>query len=362
MAERALADAAVVEGKHNKSAREAGGATLTAAQAIAIFVAKARRTPRDITSAKLAAEHGITMKAVRDIWNLRTWVHTTMPYWSYGDLHVQRFLSKHLCTTCRRNGVQNIASACRACAGPRRRGRRPQNQQDYQIMNLETQAPEPVCVPDHLYNHGNPMIPQGCGENGRLVHHQVPYPAQHDHPDAMTTWAMDAHEAYEANTAALHALHDDQNMNTIVHDSTWLLYQQVFAKLGCDFDGSCHSVNGVVLNSSLQSSAVTSATEPSSSPLDIVMSTSGRAAPCIPSTCAWDDKGHWDISASHCGVRLDNFGVYSERFSVDRSNFGRHPPVATESQLHLSNVRGDRDFVLLESGVWDWSQPISQSS
>ena len=62
MSEKALADA-VVEGKH-KSARETGGATLTAAQAIAIFVAKARRTPRDITSAKLAAEHGVTMKAV----------------------------------------------------------------------------------------------------------------------------------------------------------------------------------------------------------------------------------------------------------------------------------------------------------
>jgi hypothetical protein len=336
MAEKALADA-VVEGKHNKSARETGGATLTAAQAIAIFVAKARRTPRDITSAKLAAEHGVTMKAVRDIWNLRTWVHTTMPYWSHGDLHVQRFLSKHLCTTCRRNGVQNIASACRACAGPRRRGRRPQNQQDYQIMNLETQAPGPVCAPnalfhlDHLYNHGNPRIPHGGGENGRLLHRQVPYPAQHGHPDAMTTWEMDAHEAYEANTADLQTLHDDQNLNTVVHDSTWLLYQQVFAKLGCDFDGSCHNGVGVVLNSSSQSSTVTS-TEPSSSPLDIVMAASGgRAAPCIPSTCARDDKGHWDTSASHCGVHLDNFGVYSEcteRFSVDRSNFGRHPPVA----------------------------------
>jgi hypothetical protein len=173
-------------------------------------------------------------------------------------------------------------------------------------------------------------------------------------------------------------------MNTVVDDSTWLLYQQVFAKLGCDFHGSCHSVNGFVLNSSSQSSTVTSATEPSSSPLDIVMAASGgRAAPCIPSTCARDDKGHWDTSASHCGVHLDNFGVYSEcteRFSVDSSNVGRHPPVATESQLHLSNVRGDRDFVLLESGVWDhlvdvsdrdfvllesgvwdWSQPTSQS-
>jgi hypothetical protein len=123
-------------------------------------------------------------------------------------------------------------------------------------MNLETQAPEPVFVPnalfhlDHLYSHGNPMIPQGGGENGRLVHRQVPYHAQHDHPDAMTMWEMDAHEVSEANTAALQTLHDDQNMNTVVHDSTWLLYQQVFAKLGCDFDGFCHSVNGVVLDSS----------------------------------------------------------------------------------------------------------------
>jgi len=45
-----------------------------------IYLAKAWRTPRDSTSAQLAAQYGITMKAVRDIWNQRTWPWVTMPY------------------------------------------------------------------------------------------------------------------------------------------------------------------------------------------------------------------------------------------------------------------------------------------
>ena len=33
----------------------------------------------------LALQFGITAKAVRDIWNLRTWVQTTKPYWTQED-------------------------------------------------------------------------------------------------------------------------------------------------------------------------------------------------------------------------------------------------------------------------------------
>ena len=36
-------------------------------------------------SARCAAKHGITPKAVRDIWNLRTWAAATMPYWTHSD-------------------------------------------------------------------------------------------------------------------------------------------------------------------------------------------------------------------------------------------------------------------------------------
>ena len=45
--------------------------TLDQEAAIAIYLAKASRTPRDSTSATLATRYNITMKAVRDVWNLR---------------------------------------------------------------------------------------------------------------------------------------------------------------------------------------------------------------------------------------------------------------------------------------------------
>ena len=83
--------------------------------------AQAKRTPRDSTSAVLAEHYGITMKAVRDIWNLRTWTSATMPYWTSAD-H-SRYLRKHLCKSCQRNGVKSFAAACNACSKPRRRGR-----------------------------------------------------------------------------------------------------------------------------------------------------------------------------------------------------------------------------------------------
>ena len=83
--------------------------------------AQAKRTPRDSTSGVLAEHYGITMKAVRDIWNLRTWTSATMPYWTSAD-H-SRYLRKHLCKGCQRNGVKSFAAAYNACSKPRRRGR-----------------------------------------------------------------------------------------------------------------------------------------------------------------------------------------------------------------------------------------------
>jgi hypothetical protein len=96
-------------------------ATLDRQAAIAIYLAKASRTPRDKTSSALAAQYNITMKAVRDVWNLRTWTWKTMPYWTRSDQ--ERFMRKHLCAQCRENGVKTLAAACKTCARPRRRGR-----------------------------------------------------------------------------------------------------------------------------------------------------------------------------------------------------------------------------------------------
>ena len=90
-------------------------------QAIKIYLAKSSRTARDSTSAALASEYGITMKAVRDIWNLRTWRWETMPFWSSADSSA--FLAGHLCASCKARDVRALEQACTTCAGPRRRGR-----------------------------------------------------------------------------------------------------------------------------------------------------------------------------------------------------------------------------------------------
>ena len=105
------------------SSQAAKDSVINEMQAIEIFLAKASRKACDTTSRMLAEEYGITMKAVRDIWNFRTWKWETMPYWSQKDLH--DFLSKHLCTGCRLKGVCSLQEACGSCAFPRRRGRRP---------------------------------------------------------------------------------------------------------------------------------------------------------------------------------------------------------------------------------------------
>ena len=101
--------------------RPAVSAVLDEDKAVKIYRAKASRTARDSTSAALATEYGITMKAVRDIWNLRTWRWETMPFWSRQDM--SKFLAEHLCSACKANEVRDLAQACATCAGPRRRGR-----------------------------------------------------------------------------------------------------------------------------------------------------------------------------------------------------------------------------------------------
>mgnify|MGYP000716238682 CR=1 FL=1 len=110
----AQASAASLQRPLNLSANKYYYYYINASQAIEIFLAKARRKARDPASRMLAEEYGISMKAVRDIWNFRTWKWETMPYWSQKDLH--DFLSKHLCTGCRLKGVCSLQEACGSCA------------------------------------------------------------------------------------------------------------------------------------------------------------------------------------------------------------------------------------------------------
>ena len=53
---------------------------LTPDQAIYIFLQKETKSSR--TAALLAAEYGVTPKAIRDIWSHRTWAHSTRPHWT----------------------------------------------------------------------------------------------------------------------------------------------------------------------------------------------------------------------------------------------------------------------------------------
>jgi hypothetical protein len=94
-------------GARDTSAGE--GNKITADEAITIFLA---RSPRDrkfkhsSISNELAEAFGISQKAVRDIWNLRTWWEVTRPFWSAQDY--QRFHAKYgatrMCAACRQAG------------------------------------------------------------------------------------------------------------------------------------------------------------------------------------------------------------------------------------------------------------------
>jgi len=60
-----------------------GRARLNAEQAINIFHQRATKTKH--TAALLAAEHGISSKAIRDIWTRKSWVEDTRPFWTHLD-------------------------------------------------------------------------------------------------------------------------------------------------------------------------------------------------------------------------------------------------------------------------------------
>ena len=64
------------------SAARHNATKITAEIAIEIFKAGGPGAKRSGVSKVLAERYGITMKAVRDIWNLRTWTPVTMPLWS----------------------------------------------------------------------------------------------------------------------------------------------------------------------------------------------------------------------------------------------------------------------------------------
>ena len=125
------------------------------------------RARRDSTASALADELGVTAKAVRDVWLLRTWAWTTMPYWAPGDLAL--FLDKHLCAACKARGVRALPDACQACAGPRRRGRPrkhdPEPLEDdaglISVLNLEEEEAEEGKEAEHAKSTETVMHTEG---------------------------------------------------------------------------------------------------------------------------------------------------------------------------------------------------------
>jgi len=71
--------------------------------------------PRDGLSSKLAKEYGITTKAVRDIWNRRTWRHATKPHWGPEDFETKNSPQEKPCKPKPRKvvkGTQQIENNC----------------------------------------------------------------------------------------------------------------------------------------------------------------------------------------------------------------------------------------------------------
>ena len=77
--------------------KEQGGrlCAISPQDALSIFLAaKHNRTKYDRLANRLAEEYGITSKAVRDIWSLRTWARITRPHWAKLDKQKQNFAKR----------------------------------------------------------------------------------------------------------------------------------------------------------------------------------------------------------------------------------------------------------------------------
>jgi hypothetical protein len=120
------------ESRHGKE--PATRNVLDADGAMHIFRMKVEHRPRDELSDSLGKQYGITAKAVRDIWNLRTWMNTTKHLWTPED-HA-RFLQKKLCADCRNKSVQMLSEACEKCRQRPTKGRPPTKVDESKLKEL----------------------------------------------------------------------------------------------------------------------------------------------------------------------------------------------------------------------------------
>ena len=99
----------------SRSLAPAGVCIITAETARKIFIAKTKRvrSKKDGLACRLGNNFGISAKAVRDIWRLRTWAHATWPLWAPEDM--TKHFKKKLCVSCRDAELTSIHEACMAC-------------------------------------------------------------------------------------------------------------------------------------------------------------------------------------------------------------------------------------------------------
>jgi hypothetical protein len=128
---------------------------LTEDQAIEVFVQRPKqRSDRAGLCSDLADKYTVTATAIRHIWDRRTWVWTTMPFWSEAEMEAS--LSEGVCDKCRANHVSTIGQTCADCPINRKRGR-PRGQSRNRSASSGFQTPDkdrpPVKLTKSVHVH-----------------------------------------------------------------------------------------------------------------------------------------------------------------------------------------------------------------
>ena len=128
---------------------------LTEDQAIEVFVQRPKqRSDRAGLCSDLADKYAVTTTAIRHIWDRRTWVWTTMPFWSEAEMEAS--LSEGVCDKCRANHVSAIGQTCADCPINRKRGR-PRGQSRNRSASSGFQTPDkdrpPVKLTKSVHVH-----------------------------------------------------------------------------------------------------------------------------------------------------------------------------------------------------------------
>jgi len=108
---------------------------------------------------RIGERHGVTSKAIRDVWNRRSWAWATQPHWTEREQQDQ--LLENLCGTCRTKGVARIVDACDMCskqgvASRHRRRGRPAGAKDSYQRNRRSSKEEATDSdePEHEVQEG----------------------------------------------------------------------------------------------------------------------------------------------------------------------------------------------------------------